>query len=99
MVLPVVEKGVDGKFAIGLELQSPDLEAGQEITAVETSVSPVGLTLVGSPTISTDKTKVYQIVDGGVAGTDYTIQFKITTSAGYVYEHPVLNAIKVEVVK
>jgi len=99
MVLPVVEKGVDGKFAIGLELQAPDLEAGEDITAVETAVTPVGLNLVGSPTISTDKTKVYQIVDGGVAGVDYTVQFKITTSAGYVYEHPVLNAIKVEVVK
>jgi len=57
------------------------------------------LTLVGAPTISADKKKVYQIVDGGVAGTDYTVQFKITTSAGYIYEHPVLNAIKVEVVK
>jgi len=99
MVLPVVEKGVDGKFAIGLELQSPDLEEGEDITAVETTITPVGLTPVGGATISADKTKVYQIIDGGVAGVDYTVQFKITTSAGHIYEHPVLNAIKVEVVK
>jgi len=99
MILPVVEKGVDGKFAIGLELLAPDLEAGEEITAVETTIAPVGLTPVGAATISADKRKVYQIIDAGVAGVDYTVQFKITTSAGYVYEHPVLNAIRVEVVK
>ena len=34
----------------------------------------------------------------GVTAGEYEIQFKITTSAGYVHNHPELNVLKVKVV-
>lgn len=96
MPIGFFEIGIGGKHALGLELISPDLEAGETISAVETTITPaVGLTKVGSP--SKDDTHVYQIVEGVTVG-EYEIQFKITTSAGYVHNHPELNVLKVKVV-
>ena len=95
MALFIIQKGVNGKFPIGLRLASPDLESSETITAVAASVSPVGLTL-GTPGIDGDE--VFVEVSVGTAGTDYEVQFKITTSSGKVFEHPELNAILVKVV-
>jgi hypothetical protein len=44
-----------------------------------------GISVDGAPAIiGTDE--VSQVIYGGTAGTDYTILFKVTTSAGYIYE-------------
>ncbi len=92
----IVEKGVGGKFPVGLEYSSPDLEAGHTITAVETTVSPTGLTL-GTPTIDVVNHIVEVLVSNGTAGITYTVQFKVTTSAGNIYKHPHRDIVKVKV--
>jgi hypothetical protein len=92
----VVEKAVAEKFEIGLRYWPPDIRVGQTITAVEISVVPTGLGLDGDPTI--DGLEVKQMVYGGMAGVRYVVQFKITTSIGYIFENPQYDAITVRVV-
>jgi len=91
-----VEKGSAGVLTVRLRYWPQDLNAGETITAVESSVSPAGLTLVGLPGI--DGEEVYQKVSGGVAGTDYVVQFVVHTSAGQTYDHPYMDAFLVKVV-
>lgn len=91
-----VEKGTAGVLTIRLHYWPQDLNQGETLAEVETSVSPSGLTLVGLP--GNSGSEVYQKVSGGVAGTDYVVQFKVTTSTGQVFDHPYLDAFLVKVV-
>jgi hypothetical protein len=80
----IIEKRVNEKFAIGFSYTAPDLAAGQHIDAVVVTAG-AGLSVEGAPAIiGTDE--VSQVIYGGTAGTDYTVLFKVTTSAGYIYE-------------
>ena len=90
-----IEKGANEKFAVGLEYVAPDLEAGETITDVSVSVIPTGLT-VGTPVVDGAKVKVS--IEGGTLAQTYRVQFRVTTSAGYVYEHPERDAILVRIV-
>lgn len=91
----IIEKGVDGEFPIGLAYYSPDLASGETISAVTVSVSPAGLTL-GAGSISSNE--VSAEVSSGVAGEEYKVQFKMTTSSGKIFKHPVYDSIIVKVV-
>lgn len=93
---PIVEKGPEGVLTLKCRYLPPDLRVGETITNVESSVLPVGLTLVGAPQVS--GVYVTQVVSGGVAKTDYLVRFKVTTSAGQVYEHPNIDSVLVKVV-
>lgn len=91
----IVEKSVDGKFPIGLKYYPPDLEASESISSVSASVSPTSLTL-GTPTKSGNEISVE--ISSGTAGTNYKVQFKMTTSTGKIFNHPVKDSIIVKVV-
>ncbi len=95
MAQAIVEKGVDGKFPVGLAYYTPDLASGETISAVTASASPAGLT-VGAASYSDNE--VSAEVSGGTAGTNYKVQFKMTTSSGKIFKHPVKDAIVVKVV-
>lgn len=95
MAQAIVEKSVDGKFPVGLKYYSPDLESGETISAVTASASPAGLT-VGAASYS--GSEVSAEVSGGVAAEEYKVQFKMTTSSGKVFNHPVKDSIVVKVV-
>ena len=96
MTRPIVTKSVNDKFAIGLQYQAPDLEVGQTILNAEASVSPLGLELIGD--VNIEGSIVSQLIAGGVAGKDYSVLFKIATSAGYVYNSPGKDSILVRVI-
>ena len=96
MAKPIVAKSVNDRFAIGLQYQAPDLEEGQTITDAEASVDSPELELVGNVVI--DGNVVSQLIDGGVAGKDYSVLFKITTSVGYIYNNPRKDLILVRVI-
>lgn len=96
MSRPIITKSVSGKFAIGLEYQAPDLKADETITDVVVTITPVGLTAEGAPVI--DGNEVSQVISGGVAKKNYTVLFKVTTSAGFVYNNPKRESILVKVI-
>lgn len=96
MVRAIVTKSVTDKFAIGLQYQAPDLEEGQAITKVETSVAPLGLELIGNANI--DGNGVSQMISGGEPGKDYSVLFEVTTSVGHVYSNPRYDSILVRVI-
>jgi len=95
MAQAIVEKGVGGKFPIGLKYYPPDLAATETISTITTTVSPAGLTL-GVPNISVNEVSVE--VSVGVAHEEYKVQFKMTTSGGKVFSHPVKDSIIIKVV-
>lgn len=95
MPVGTIKKAVSEKYAIGLTYKAPDLAAGETISTVTVAITPAGLTAVGAPSI--DGLSVYQIVEGGASGVDYSVLFKVTTSAGYIYNHPDKEAILVKV--
>jgi len=79
-----VEKSPNEKFAIGLKYIEPDLEEDETISTCVVTISPSGLTAVGSPVITDNQ--VAQIVEGGTDGSVYKVIFKSTTSGGHIYE-------------
>lgn len=93
-----VIKAVSEKFAVELYYKTPDLMKGETITAVETSISPSGLEVQGDPQISADGRGVSQMIHGGLAGVNYEVLFKVTTSAGHVYNRPGLDSVLVKVI-
>jgi len=98
MIQAIVEKSVIGKFPIGLRYFTPDLESGETIVAAPTSsvsVSPAGLVL-GAVVI--DDNEISAEVSAGVADEEYKVQFKMVTSTGKVFSHPVKDSIIVKVV-
>jgi len=76
-------KRVNEKFAIGLDWSSY-LGTGETISSAEVTVIPAGLTKEGGYTINGGV--VSQVVSGGTAGKTYKVIFKVTTSAGAIYE-------------
>jgi len=92
----VVEKGPNGILTVRCRYWPPDLNDGETISQVESSVTPPGLTLNGAPGIS--GAWVTQTVSGGTSGVDYLLKFKVTTSIGQVYEHPDIDSVVVKVV-
>lgn len=83
MSLPIIYKFSEEKYVIGLLYFAPDLEEGETIDSVETSVNPAGLTLDGAASI--DGNEVSQMINGGTFGVKYIVSFKVTTSAGHIY--------------
>lgn len=85
-----IKKYAGEKYPIGFTFVSPDLASGETITGVETTITPNGggsnLAKVGSPTINGDGNAVQQVVEAGVAGTDYTVKFEVTTSLSYKHD-------------
>lgn len=95
-MIGIVSKGAAEELKIGLRYWPPDLLSNETITAVETSVTPTGLTLDGAPTIS--GAEVYQKITGGTAAKEYLVQFKVTTSRPEVLNNPEIDVILVKVV-
>ena len=79
----VIRKKVGEKFRLPPFDVIEDLASGETIASCTAAATPAGLTLTGLVQIS--GTQIHQIVEGGVAGTDYVIRFTMTTSAGQVF--------------
>lgn len=79
-----IEKRPNEKFAIGFKYTTPDIATGEHIDAVTATVD-TGLTQDGSAAIVGTDT-VSQVVSGGTADSEYHVVFKVTTSAGYIFE-------------
>jgi hypothetical protein len=91
----VTKAAADEKFYIGLKYRPPDLNVGETIISADATASPAGLTL-GAVIIMENEVTV--LVSGGTAGTEYLVQFKITTSIGNVFKNPEKDAINVKVI-
>lgn len=98
----ILEKSVNGKYPIGLRYTTPDLDSAEKINAVIATITPSGgdpeLETVGSVSIDSDGKEFSWIVQLGVAGTEYTVQFQVTTDAGKIYKHPTRESIVVMIV-
>lgn len=94
MAQAIIEKSVGGKFPIGLKYYSPDLESGETISAAS-ATAPAGLT-VGAAVIDANEISVE--ISGGTVDKNYKVQFKMTTSSGKIFNHPIKDSIIVKVV-
>lgn len=98
----IVEKSVNGKYPIGLRYTTPDLDAAESISAVICTITPGSgdpdLETSGSVDIDSGGKEFSWVVQKGVAGTEYTVQFKVTTDAGKIFEHPIRESILVKIV-
>ena len=95
MAQAIVEKSVDGKFPVGFKYFSPDLESDETIAAATATSLPAGLTVA---VVVIDVNEISAEVSSGVAHEEYKVQFKMTTSGGKVFSHPVKDSIIVKVV-
>lgn len=102
MIKHVIEKSVNGKFPIGKVYKEPDLDTSETISSVACSITPTGdaddLATVGSANIATDGKSFSWVVEKGLASTEYEVQFKVTTSGGKIFEHPIREMILVKIV-
>lgn len=89
-----ISKAASERYAIELSYRAPDLNTGETIEAVEATVTPEGL-ILGTP--SKNGNKVSVMINGGVAGKTYLVLFKVTTSAGHIYNDPDRDAIEVRI--
>ena len=98
----ILEKSVNGKYPIGLRYKAPDLDTSESISAVTATITPSGdeddLVTSGSASIDEGGKEFGWVVEKGRAGIEYTVQFKVTTDAAKVYEHPVRESIIVKIV-
>ena len=100
----VVEKSVNGVFPIGLRYPpgSEDIDDSESISAVTCTISPGSgdpdLETSGLVSIDSGGREFNWTIQKGVAGTEYTVQFKVTTDAGKIYEHPVGEKVIVKIV-
>ena len=92
----IIEKAAAEKFRVGLYYWPPDVGEGNAIVGATAVVTPNGLILDGDPVIFGQR--IMQMVYGGVAGTDYLVQFTVTTSNGSIYASPDHDAIIVRVI-
>jgi hypothetical protein len=101
-VKAIVEKSVDGKFAIGLRYHYPDIESGESISAVTCVISPTGdandLETVGAVVIDPGGKEFKWTVQKGRAGIDYDVLFKVTFDSGKIFNHPVRESVRVSIV-
>jgi len=93
-----VKKAASEKFAVGLKYKTPDLLVGETVIGVTVEINPEGLTTVGDPQISTNGREVSQMISGGNSGVNYEVLFKVTTSAGHIYNRPGKDSVLVKVV-
>ena len=97
--MDVIEKSVNGKYPIGKVYKEPDLDTDEKISAVTCTITPSGsegdLVTDGSVSIATDGKSFSWVVKDGKAGTEYKVQFKVTTDGNKIFEHPVREMIKV----
>lgn len=89
-----MSKAASERYAIELIYNAPDLNKGETIESVEVSVSPEGLT-VGDP--EKNGNKVSAMISGGTVGKSYIVLFKVTTSAGHIYNNPDRDAVEVKI--
>jgi hypothetical protein len=96
-ILNRIYKGSGEVYPIGLRYGPPDLDRlhGETISAAVVTVVPAGLVLTGDPIINLNE--VSQIIEGGVTGIEYTVQFKVITSTGKIFCHPYIDVIKVKI--
>ena len=97
----VIEKSVNGKYPIGKVYKEPDLDTAEKITAVTCTITPGGtggLAVDGAVSIAADGKSFAWVVKDGIAGTEYEVQFKVTTDAGKIFEHPIREMILVKIV-
>ena len=95
MAIPSIRKRPVEQFSVGLTYVSPDLEAGETITNVTTSIDPDepnGIKPEGPPTI--DAATVSQIISGGENGKEYKVKFQVTTSAGHLFEDAIFVLVR-----
>jgi hypothetical protein len=95
MTQKFVDKAVLEQMRIWIYIRKPHLMDGETILTATAAVTPSGLTLVGDCVISGGR--VEQVVNGGVAGVSYLVQFTITTSGGDTFCNPDYEAIIVRV--
>lgn len=93
-----IKKAVSEKFAVGLKYKTPDLMADETVISATVEISPVGLTAVGDPQISADGREVSQMISEGMSGVNYQVLFRVTTSAGNIYNQPGKDSILVKVI-
>ena len=100
MTIDEIEKSVNGKYPVGKVYKEPDLDTAETITAVTVTFTPASeLATEGAVVIAADGKSFSWVITGGLAATgDYLVQFKVTTSSGKVFEHPIREAIKVKIV-
>jgi hypothetical protein len=86
MALPtsVIRKRVSESWPIGFKYSGEDLPSGVTIASCAVTVSPAGLTVVASGTVSGDE--VSSLISGGTAATDYTVKFLTTLSNGNILQ-------------
>lgn len=85
--IAVLKKRPDEEYSIGLKFITPDLEDADVIISAVVKVIPDipgELVAIGAPVI--DEDVVSQYIRGGLHGKDYYVNFKVTTTQGYVFE-------------
>ncbi len=90
-----VTKRPDEIFSIGLKYISPDLEEGESISSASVSVSPdnpSGVQAVGNAVIEQDN--VAQLISSGVDGSEYYVNFTVTTSGGHIYKDSIFVKVR-----
>jgi hypothetical protein len=95
----IITKRPDEKFAVGFQYSSADLANGATISSVTATIEKVDLTettnvlaIVGTP-VKEDFT-VSAIIEKGNANKEYYVNFKTTTSAGYVFVDKVFVKVR-----
>jgi len=97
----IVEKSVNGKFPVGLIYTSPDLDATEKISAVDVTITPAetnGLEKVDNAVIADDGKSFSWVIQKGIKDHEYVCQFKVTSDAGKIFEHPEREVILVRIV-
>lgn len=91
--LGISELHVGEKFPIELPYRYPDIDLDNDvvISDVDVAVSPAGLTVNNE---SHDDSKAWAWVEGGTAGTSYTVTFTTSTSDG----KKLINEVTVKVI-
>jgi len=101
-VQAIIEKGINGKFPIGLRYSAPDVETGEKINDVTCTITPSGdaddLVTFGSVVIDAGGKEFKWVVEKGRDGIDYNVFFKVTTDGGKIFDHPVRESIRVSIV-
>ena len=79
-------------FPVGFKYASDKLDAGQTISSCVVTITPTGLTALGSPSISGNV--VTQTISGGTSGAEYSMSFATTLSDATVYTDEIVIIMK-----
>lgn len=88
------------KFTIGVDfardLDVGDAVASQLITATEVGGGDVTSTILENPSISgSPVTKLLVVLKAGTDSKNYVVEFKATTTAGYIFIHEIYVMVRV----